>query len=69
MLDNPFMERCGKGHIHDTVRDSCGQTIFPLTSRFTKLEVFENLCRAYSQSVILFETTLENNAAVTQSFN
>lgn len=69
MLDNPCTERCGKGHIHDTVRDSCGQTIFPLTSRFTKLEVFESLCRAYSESVMLFETTLGHNTAATQSFN
>ena len=68
MLDNPCTERCGKGHIHDTVRDSCGQTIFPLTSRFTELEVFENLCGDYSESVIPFETTLSNTAA-TQSFN
>ena len=43
------------------------ETIFQLTSVFSKLEVFENLCGVYAESAIY--SNLGQKIVVTQSFN
>lgn len=45
----PMHSLHGKCHILNSVKQPCGETIFRLTVRFPKLEVFQKLCGTYAE--------------------